>query len=134
MNITKDTAAKVLDEVDATLTAIFAKHGLAQPTFSVTYGEMLKITVKASVETLNDKGVNVTSTEALDYETYGDTYGLLPGLLGTKFTSKGKTYTFVGIAPNRPKFPICVIEDASGARMKMTDQAVKLINAAGRAS
>lgn len=127
MNVTASKAKEVTKEVEAAIVAILSKHGLATPTLSTTYGDFLKITIKTSLETLNEDGVNLSSPEALDYETYGETYGLKPGLLGTRFLSRGVEYIFTGIKPSRPKFPICAMTP-DGRQFKMTEDAVKVIN------
>ena len=111
--ITRGVAIEVTNEIKAAIDEIFARRGFAAPTLKTTYGDSLyKLAIETTPEVLNESGINLKSKEALHYTRYGftDYDGATPinltAPLGTRFTSKGETYAFAGIAASRSKYPI----------------------------
>ncbi len=126
--VTKEQAKAVSDELEAVLNEILARHGLSESRVSVKYGEVFKMSLTATAVELNDEGVNTASPEALAYERYAAEYGLKEGLLGSSITLRGKTFTFVGLALKRSKYPYAFI-GPTGKPMVFTADVVERLNA-----
>lgn len=137
--ITRGVALEVTNEIKAAIDEIFARRGFAAPTLKTTYGDSLyKLAIETTPEVLNESGINLKSKEALHYTRYGftDYDGATPinltAPLGTRFTSKGETYAFAGIAASRSKYPIVGINVDTNQTTFFTAAIVGRINDAAR--
>ena len=136
--ITRGIALEVTNEIKVAIDEIFARRGLAAPTLKTTYGDSLyKLTIETTPEVLNESGINLKSKEALYYTRYGftDYHGAIPtnltAPLGTRFTSKGETYAFAGIAASRSKYPVVGINVDTNQTTFFTSAIIGRINSAG---
>lgn len=146
MEITKQKALKVTEEIKSAVEKILAENGLAAPKVKTTYGDLYKLVIETSVEEKDASGVNLKSAEAIYFTKFGFTAYTLGGNvaltapLGTVFSTtvkgsaKPKKYIFAGIASSRPKFPILTLEvgedgKPNGKTMFFTESVVPKINA-----
>lgn len=136
--ITRGVALEVTNEIKAAIDEIFARHGFAAPTLKTTYGDSLyKLAIETTPEVLNESGINLKSKEAVHYTRYGftDYHGATPtrltAQLGTRFTSKGETYAFAGIAASRSKYPVVGINVDTNQTTFFTSAIIGRINSAG---
>ena len=136
--ITRGIALEVTNEIKAAIDEIFARRGFAAPKLKTTYGDSLyKLAIETTPEVLNESGINLKSKEALYYTRYGftDYDGATPikltAPLGTRFTSKGETYAFAGIAASRSKYPIVGINVDTNQTTFFTAAIVGRVNSAG---
>jgi hypothetical protein len=117
MEVSRELCRKVTEELKDAVNEVLKRNGLATPPrVRSTYGEWYKVSFEAALETLDDNGVNLTSKEAIAYNKLHTLYGLPAGLLGTKFIAQSKkgedSFTFIGIASSRSKFPFVGRDDA----------------------
>lgn len=136
--ITRGVALEVTNEIKAAIDEIFARHGFAAPTLKTTYGDSLyKLAIETTPEVLNESGINLKSKEALYYTRFGftDYHGAIPtnltAPLGTRFTSRGETYAFAGIAASRSKYPVVGINVDTNQTTFFTSAIIGRINSAG---
>lgn len=133
--ITRGTAARITEEIKAATAEILSNHGLAVPKCKTTYGDSsYKIVLETTLEVRGEGGVNLMSEEAVHYTRYGfpDKEGNeLVAPLGTRFTSKGETYVFAGIAASRSKYPIVGVNVDTNETTFFTTVVIGRINSAG---
>lgn len=123
--------ADLRDKVSAAIADVFAEAGLVAPTVTGSFTKTsVSFKLSASIDAVDESGVNLASQEALDYEKFGSTFGLDEGRLGKEFSVQGKRFVFAGINGRRPKYPICGVEVASGRTFKFGRDVAALINAA----
>lgn len=135
--VTRQECAAIAEEVKRAVIDIFAAHGLEAPTINGVYGPELKLTLRAVPAASDDElvnGVNPNSEEARAYKAYYRVYGLPEDCLGVEFTTRTGTYRFTGIAPRRPKFPICGVDVVTGKAYKFTETTVAAITRAKEAA
>lgn len=137
MTITRGIALEVTNEIKAAIDEIFTRRGLAAPKLKTTYGDNLyKLAIETTPEVRDASGINLKSKEAEHYTKFGYTdYAggkctKLTAALGTRFTSKGETFTFAGIAASRSKYPIVGINVDTNETMFFTTAAIGRINSA----
>lgn len=128
--LTKAEAQAVVNDLQATIETVFAKHGLDRPKVRTTYGETLRIAITASQLQLDDAGINTASPEAMAYDRYHRSYGLNAGLLGAEVKVHGDSYIFLGIAAKRRKYPIMLRSVTTGKTMLYSTDLVPRLNAA----
>lgn len=124
MQVSKEVARAVTEELEAAAEKIFAKHGLVRGKMSTKYGVSYSLTIAAEALELGDNGVNVSSREAQDYTAFAASYELPQGLLGKVFKINGVDYAFAGIATSRRKYPIYMKNLESG-KMVFFQEGVK---------
>jgi hypothetical protein len=150
MEVTKEQALKITNEIRSAVEKILAENGLAAPKIKTSYGDIYKLVVETSVEEKDASGVNIKSPEAIYYTRFGYTVYHVGGAtvsltapLGTAFSTavKGssapKNYIFAGIAASRQKFPIVALEvgkdgKPNGKTMFFTESVVPKINASAK--
>ena len=115
MEVSRELCRQLTDEIKVVVEEVLKKHGLSAPKTRSTYGEWYKVSFESTLETLDENGINLTSKEALAYNKLHTLFGLPAGLLGTKFVAKTKqgedSFTFIGIAASRSKFPFVGRDD-----------------------
>ena len=127
MEVTKQQAKEITEEIKAAVEAIFKSHGLETPKASARYGISYSIKLEASVENLDENGVNLSSQEAMAYTQFHKAYDLNGGLLGTEFEVNGEKFTFIGLALSRNKYPI-VARNSSGETVFFTRLVASKLN------
>ena len=137
MTVSKAEGQKIVDELRPLLDKVFSEHGLATPQIRWTYGTGFELKVKATVETINESGINTSSMEAQYYIAFG--HRSLSGVeltapLGTRFMSNGDEYIFAGIASKRRKYPIYAKNVTTGEGSFFTEAVIGRINTAALAA
>lgn len=133
--IDRTTVRNLAAEVETALAEVFARHGLTAPTVGATYTPTnIKFKVETNIDATDDSGVNVQSPEAIAYNRYGKSYGIVDNALGVEFTFAGDRFRFLGVKPTRPKFPISAAKVNDGREFKLPASAVAAINAAVEAA
>jgi hypothetical protein len=97
-------------EINAAMAAIAASHGLALSLGSGTYShDRVSGSFKLNIAALGDAPAGTSAATlkaAAEFKSSGHFYGMKPEWLGRTFSRAGKTYTVVGLMPNRRRFPI----------------------------
>ena len=134
--VSSELTTKVSAEVQAALLPILEKHGLKLTKISSKYGDSYGVSISASPTVLSESGVNLASPEAIYFERFGYTAWLGKGLddrveltakLGTKFTTAGKEYVFIGI---RSRGKNKIVAERDGKSFVFADSVVPTINKA----
>lgn len=134
--VSKELTSEVSAEIQAAIAPILAKHGLTLTKFTSKYGDSYGVSISASPTVLSESGVNLASPEAIYFERFGYTAWLGKGLddrveltakLGTKFTTAGKEYVFIGI---RSRGKNKVVAERDGKSFVFADSVVPTINKA----
>ena len=126
MNIDRNTARMLGDELRAAARAVAERHGMALSTGGVRYGDgMVRLAnIELKAVKLDDSGEAV-DPEAAEFARLAPRYGLKPDDLGRQFTTYGgKSYTIMGIKPSRRKYPISA-EGVQGGRYKFAAEQVR---------
>lgn len=140
--VSKEQGQKVAQEIKQAVEEILKREGLSLETTKMLYGEWFEFKIKAVSVELGLNGVNLASPEAIYYTKYGFT-AFIPGAiedsqqkltapLGTQIQVKGQTLTFAGIAPQRRKYPIAMLDEA-GEMVFTTEAMVARLNNASEA-
>lgn len=121
MAVAKAQASEISVEIKAAVEAILAKHGMELTKVQTTYGDVYGFKCEGSPLVKGENGINMESKEAQAYKRFATSYGLPEGLLGKKFTSKGREFAFAGIAPSRSKFPFAAMNLLEGRMYFFTE-------------
>jgi hypothetical protein len=128
MQITKNQAQLIIDELEPLLQAAMAKHGLDKPKLKWNYGDYFGLKLEASSVELGDNGVNLASAEAQYFTRFG--YRGVTAPLGTMFENKGTKYSFIGIASKRSKYPIAAVNQSTNTTTFFPEGIIPLLNKA----
>lgn len=140
--VSKEQGQKLAQEIKQAVEEILKREGLSLETTKLGYGEWFEYKIKAVSVELGPNGVNLASPEAIYYTKYGFT-AFIPGAieesqqkltapLGTQIQVKGQTLTFAGIAPQRRKYPIAMLDQA-GEMVFVSEAMVARLNNASQA-
>lgn len=132
MTVAKTTAIAIMDELESEINRVLEKHGLDKAKLKCKYGAHFELKIESATLELGENGVNLQSPEAQYYSRFG--HMGLHAPLGTKFTHKGTSFVFIGIAPSRRKFPIAVRNLDEGHNSFFPEGIVPIINAAAGAT
>ena len=121
MDISRQQARLVTEEIDAAVKAILAKHGLTAGQAKTNYGYQYKYTITASVPVVSDNGFDIGTPEAQTFILLGPTSGFAnpKASLGVPFTVNGKTFIVTGWNSRAPKFPLVGKNLTDGTAVKM---------------
>lgn len=114
MTVSREDAREISEEIKAAVEEILGRHGMEVTKLTTNYGDRYGFKVEASNVVRGEGGVNLESPYAKAYERLHSKYGLNAGLLGKRFVSRGRAYTFSGIATSRSKYPIAAISEDDG--------------------
>lgn len=111
MSITRAQAITLGNEIDAAVSAICEKYGMAKGRTSGKYGDTYKYSVELTEVALNESGVNLASKEATDFVAMVPMLGwatkeAAQEAIGSTFTSAGREFTFLGYKPRSTKRPV----------------------------
>jgi hypothetical protein len=138
--VAKATAQAVSAEIKEAVDAILAKHNLQVNKLNTKYGDLYEFKIQASPINLNEDGINMTSTEVLDYQRFGYyatvitpdkkvEFASVTAPIGTKVKLNGKVYAFAGIR-SRGKNKLIFKCVADGKNYVFSDQAILELNKA----
>jgi hypothetical protein len=128
MTVAKTTALAIMNELEGEINRVLEKHGLDKAKLKCKYGAHFELKIESATLELGENGVNLQSPEAQYYTQFG--YMGLHAPLGTKFTNRGATFVFIGIAPSRRKYPIAVRNLDEGHNSFFPEGIIRVINAA----
>ena len=128
MSVTKAECQAISAEIAAAIKPILERHGLDITKTMSKYGDIYSIKVEANKVSRGENGVNMESEYANDYKRFGSAYGLNEGLLGKKFTSRGREFAFAGIATSRSKYPIAALNIVEDRVYFFTKDVARLVN------
>ena len=126
---TRQQAIDISNEIKAATDTILAAHGLVARQPKTSYGDnVYKITIEASLETLNTNGVNLASTEATDFIAMAGYHGITDPRVCFDDTIDigGKTYTLIGYNSRARKRPFVMKEQVTGKTYVFADNIARL--------
>jgi hypothetical protein len=130
MNVTREEAKVISDEIMAAVHAVLAKHQLQALPTKTGYGDNYVLKVEAVKVELGRNGVNIHSKEAMLLDLVGAFKGLNAADLGAKFKHGGRTWVLTG-ACNSAKTPlVCRGDDGKTYRLPESDAVVAAIKGA----
>lgn len=129
MEITKAKAKIVSAEIEKAIDLILEKHGMTKTKVRVKYGHIFSFVVEASEINLNDAGLDVGTPKATCWLQFGKDYGFSnpESALGKTFVANGKTFVFIGLDLNKPKYSVCAKEQSTNCEYGFTLNALKKI-------
>ena len=129
MNVTKDQAKAITQEIEVAVKAIFEKYELQPSKIRSKYGDGYQFSVQADAIDINESGVNLASTESQVWISIGKQYGFEnpASVLGAEFVQNGKPFKFLGMNPNASRFPLVAKNLKDGKTYKLTVGSVKLM-------
>ena len=129
MNVTKDKAREITQEIEVAVKAIFEKHELQPSKIRSKYGDGYQVSIQADAIEMNDSGVNLASTESQVWISIGKQYGFEnpASVLGAEFVQNGKPFRFLGMNPNASRFPLVAKNLKDGKTYKLTVGSLKLM-------
>lgn len=143
--VSKEQGQKLAQEIKQAVEEILKREGLSLETTKLGYGEWFEYKIKAVSVELGPNGVNLASPEAIYYTKFGFTAHTydenatpawsvqeLTAPLGTQIQVKGQTLSFAGIAPQRRKYPIAMLDQA-GEMVFISEAMVARLNNASQA-
>jgi len=125
VQVTRDKAREITEEVVEEVRKVLAKHGLKLDKYNTTYGESWAIKISGHKEVVNaETGVDEGSAYARDFLRFPMQWGLTEKALGCTVKVRGVDHTFVGTASRRPKYPFALRNNRTGKLMMHTESVV----------
>lgn len=118
---------EIREQIEQALLSVSQKYKIAFKVGSMTFSDNeFRAKLEAVIQSSNSSGMSVKQIQALEnVKKYGFMFNIKETDLGKTFTSNGDTFKFVGIMPNRPKFPILGEDVNNGKLYKFNEEIVK---------
>ena len=114
---------RLREDINEALAQVGQRHGATISTGSAQY-DAQSVTFTLNIVEQAEDGSEQT-IEAIDFLRVHARYGLMKKHLGTTFGHGTRTYKIIGSKPRNTKYPIIVLDVASGNRFKFRADCVR---------
>lgn len=125
MDITRQNAIEITNEINEALAAIASKRGLTFTLGRTTYGEQYQLKLTAFTNETNEVGLNLSNPDVKAFLRNAQHYGVMdPEMaLATPVIVKGEEYQIVGYKPRSTKRPFILKKKSDGKSFVFSDGA-----------
>lgn len=123
MEITREKARVLHQEIMEAVRAVAAKHGMTTRFGNATY-ETTTFRIKAELLAVAEDGENLAAKA--EWMRHAEWIGMMPSDFGRTFISRGQRYKIVGIKPRSRTMPI-IAEREDGKRFKFAPESINLL-------
>jgi hypothetical protein len=127
MDITRQNAIDITNEINEAIAAIALKRGLTFKLGRTTYGPEFNVKITAFTNETNESGFNVNSPEVKAFLHNAHSHGITnpETALATPVVVKGEEYQIVGYKPRATKRPFIMKKISNGKSYIFPDGAAR---------